>query len=65
MFNWIIRNTTVWSFNCAQTNNWCLIELSVINNNTSNHLTLLIHAIEWLEIELFDDFTVCKQKTDV
>ena len=39
MLNWIIRNRTVWLFNCIKANDWCLVELLLINNNTWNHLT--------------------------
>ena len=34
----------IWLFNCVQTNDWCLIELSVINSNTWKHLILLTDA---------------------
>ena len=34
-----------------------------MNDNTWNHLTLLICFTELFEIELFDRLTMCKQKT--
>ena len=40
MLKWIVRNRTVWSFTCAQTNDWCLIELLRIHDNTWNNLTV-------------------------
>ena len=33
-------NRTVWSFNCVQTNDWCLIELLARHSNNWNHLTV-------------------------
>ena len=39
MLKWIVRNRTVWSFNCVQTNDWYLNELLVIHSNTWTHLT--------------------------
>ena len=42
MLSWIAWNRTVWPFNCAQTNDWCLIELFVIHSNT--WLTLLTYV---------------------
>ena len=39
-------NRTVWPFYCVKTNDWRLIELLVIHNNTWNHLTLLTYAKE-------------------
>ena len=41
MLNWIVRNRTVWSFNCVLTNDWYLIKLFVIHINTWNHLNFL------------------------
>ena len=35
MLNWIAWNRTAWSFN----NDWSLIELLVLNNNTWKQLT--------------------------
>ena len=32
------------SFNCVETNDWCLIEILVIHSNTWNQLTLLTYA---------------------
>ena len=37
-------------------NDWCLIELLVIDSNICNHLSLLTCYIELLEIELFESF---------
>ena len=37
MFNWIVRNRTVWTFNCV-INDWCLIELLEIEQ--FEHLTV-------------------------
>ena len=38
MLNFIVCNSTVWTFNCVETNDWCLIQLFMIHNNTLNHL---------------------------
>ena len=44
MLNWIAWNKTVGSFNSVYTNDWCLIEMSLIYSNAWNHLTLLSYA---------------------
>ena len=46
MLDWIVWNKTVWSFNCVETNDWCLIELLVIHGNTWNHLTVCKQFID-------------------
>ena len=33
MLNWNVRNRTVWSFNCVETNGRCLTESLVLNVN--------------------------------
>ena len=46
MLNWIVRNRIASPVNCVQTNDWCLIELLVIDNNTLNHLTVYKQKID-------------------
>ena len=45
MLNWIVRSRTAWWFNCAFTNDWCLIELLVIQSNTWSHCWLMLNWI--------------------
>ena len=40
MLSWMVRNRTVWSFYCVETNEWHLFELLVICSNTWEHLTV-------------------------
>ena len=61
--NWFVRNKTVWSINYVKINDWCLIELLVIDSNIWNDLTLLSYAKLKCWIERFDHLTVCKQMT--
>ena len=50
VLNWIVRNRTVWSFNCVQTNDRYLTELLVIYSNTWNCSTVAVmvnYFIDW------------------
>ena len=39
MLNWIVRNETLWPYNCMITCD-CLIVMLVIHSNTWNYLTV-------------------------
>ena len=49
MLNWIVRNRTVWSFNCESIIDWCLIDLVEKCSNTWKHLTLLTYVQSQVE----------------
>ena len=53
--NQIVRNRTLWQFNCVQTNDWCLIELLVIDSNTWSNLTVKW----WMNNKIFGTIQLC------
>ena len=56
MLNWIAWNKTIWSFNCVQTDDWCLIKLYMLNSNTCKHLSGCKQVIDgkWSYLRLIE-----------
>ena len=58
MWNWIVRNRTLWPFNCVWINDWCQIEFLVIHSKMCDPFNCVqMNKYSWIELLVLNSNT--------
>ena len=65
ILKWIAWNRTVWLFNCVYVNDWCLIELLVLNPSKHSKKQLILNRIVPIEYKWGKPFNFVPKKNEL